>query len=65
MAKSLPGELVSRTCSVARVCEPPVTITGRAYVAFAIPPGSQVRQLKLFDSAGHVFAITTSVPLPK
>jgi hypothetical protein len=40
----------------------PVTITGRAYVAFAIPPGSQVRQLKLFDSAGHVFASTTSVP---
>jgi hypothetical protein len=43
----------------------PVTIAGRAYVAFAIPPGSQVRQLKLFDSAGHVLAITTSVPLPK
>jgi hypothetical protein len=43
----------------------PVTIAGRAYVAFAIPPGCQVRQLKLFDSAGHVFAITTSVPLPK
>ena len=40
----------------------PVTIAGRAYVAFAIPPGSQVRQLKLFDSAGHVFASTTSVP---
>jgi hypothetical protein len=43
----------------------PVTIAGRAYVAFAIPPGAQVRQLKLFDSAGQVFATTTSVPLPK
>ncbi len=41
----------------------PVTIAGRAYLAFAIPPGCQVRQLKLFDSAGHVFA-TASVPLP-
>jgi hypothetical protein len=43
----------------------PVTIAGRAYVAFAIPPGCQVLQLKLFDSAGHVFAVTTSVPWPK
>jgi hypothetical protein len=43
----------------------PVTIAGRAYVAFVIPPGCQVLQLKLFDSSGHVFAITTSVPLPK
>ena len=43
----------------------PVNIAGRAYVAFAIPPGCQVLQLKLFDSTGHVFAITTPVPLPK
>jgi len=40
----------------------PVIVAGRAYVAFAIPPGCQVRQLKLFDSAGHVFASTTKVP---
>jgi sigma-70-like protein len=37
----------------------------KSYVAFAIPPGGQVRQLKLFDSTGHVFAISTSVPLPR
>jgi hypothetical protein len=43
----------------------PVSIAGRTYVAFAIPPGCQVLQLKLFDSTGHVFAITTPVPLPK
>jgi hypothetical protein len=42
----------------------PVTVAGRTYVAFAIPPGCQVLQLKLFDSAGHMFATTTSVPLP-
>ena len=42
----------------------PVTIAGRAYVAFVIPPGCQVRQLKLFDSAAHVFAVATSVPSP-
>jgi hypothetical protein len=42
----------------------PVNIAGRAYVAFAVPPGCQVLQLKLFDSTGHVFAITTTVPLP-
>ena len=40
----------------------PVTVAGRAYVAFVIPPGCQVLQLKLFDAAGHVFAITTDVP---
>jgi hypothetical protein len=43
----------------------PVTIAGRSYVAFVIPPGCQVLQLKLFDSAGHVFAITSSMPLPQ
>ena len=37
-------------------------LRGWAYVAFVVPPGTQVRQLKLFDSAGHVFASTTSVP---
>jgi hypothetical protein len=42
----------------------PVNIASRAYVALAIPPGCRVRQLKLFDSTGHVFAISTSVPLP-
>jgi hypothetical protein len=72
MAKSLPGELVSRTVAKVEVAlsdgtippARPVRIAGRTYVAFAIPSGCQVRQLKLFDSAGHVFAITTSVPSP-
>jgi hypothetical protein len=40
----------------------PVNIAGRAYVAFVIPPGCQVLQLKLFDAAGHMFASTASVP---
>lgn len=40
----------------------PITIAGRAYIAFAVPPGSRVRQLKLFDSAGHMFGSTTTLP---
>jgi hypothetical protein len=42
----------------------PVIVAGRAYVAFAIPPGCRVLQLKLFDAAGHMFASTTKVPPP-
>jgi hypothetical protein len=40
----------------------PVTVQGRSYIAFVIPPGCRVLQLKLFDSAGHMFASTTAVP---
>ena len=43
----------------------PVTVAGRSYVAFVIPPGCQVLRLKLFDSAGHMFASTTTVPPAK
>ena len=43
----------------------PVNIAGRAYVAFAIPPGCRVLQVKLFDTAGHMFASTASVPPPR
>lgn len=43
----------------------PVTVAGRSYVAFVIPPGCQVLQVKLFDSAGHMFASTTDVPPAK
>ncbi len=37
----------------------PVTVAGRAYIAFAIPPGCQVYQVGLYDAAGHLFATTT------
>ncbi len=43
----------------------PVTVAGRSYVAFVIPPGCQVLRVNLFDSAGHMFASTTNVPPAK
>jgi hypothetical protein len=39
----------------------PTTIAGRAYVAFAIPPGCRVYLLGLYDAAGHMFASTTTL----
>jgi hypothetical protein len=43
----------------------PVTVAGRSYVAFVIPPGCRVLKLQLFDSAGHMFASTADVPPAK
>jgi hypothetical protein len=43
----------------------PVTVAGRSYVAFVIPPGCRVLRLNLLDSAGHMFASTTDVPPAK
>ncbi len=40
----------------------PVTVAGRAYIAFAIPPGCQVYLVGLYDAAGHLFATTTTPP---
>jgi hypothetical protein len=40
----------------------PVNLAGRAYLAFAIPPGCQVTRLSLFDSTGHMFASTAAPP---
>jgi hypothetical protein len=40
----------------------PTTIAGRAYIAFAIPPGCRVSLLGLYDAAGHMFASTTTLP---
>jgi len=35
---------------------------GRAYIAFAVPPGCQADLLSLYDAAGHLFASTTALP---
>ncbi len=43
----------------------PVNVAGRAYVAFAVPPGCQVTRMRLFDSTGRIFATTTKVPPPQ
>jgi hypothetical protein len=42
-----------------------VSVAGRRYIAFAVPPGSQVLSLSLYDSAGHMFASTTRLPPAK
>jgi hypothetical protein len=42
----------------------PVNVTGRAYVAFAVPPGCDVIRIRLADSAGHTFASTSLPPPP-
>jgi hypothetical protein len=42
-----------------------VNVAGRAYIAFAVPPGCQVLSLSLYDSAGHKFASTTRLPPAK
>ncbi len=40
----------------------PVNVAGRAYIAFAVPPGCRVYLLGLYDAAGHMFASTTTLP---
>ena len=40
----------------------PINVTGRSYVAFVPPPDCSVILLRLYDSAGHLFASTTAVP---
>jgi hypothetical protein len=40
----------------------PTNIAGRAYIAFAIPPGCRAYLLGLYDAAGHMFASTTTLP---
>jgi hypothetical protein len=39
----------------------PVRWTGRAYIAFAVPPGCRVSELSLYDAAGHLFATTATL----
>jgi hypothetical protein len=43
----------------------PVNVAGRVYVAFAVPPGCQATRMRLFDSAGRLFASTMGVSSPK
>ena len=40
----------------------PVSIAGRAYVAFVVPPGCDVVLLRLYDATGHIFFATANVP---
>jgi len=40
----------------------PVRWTGRAYIAFVVPPGCRPYLIRLYDSAGHMFASTTALP---
>jgi hypothetical protein len=42
----------------------PVTVAGRSYLAFAVPPGCRPYRLALFDAAGHRIAATTALPPP-
>jgi len=39
----------------------PVRWTGRAYIAFAVPPGCRVSELALYDAARHLFATTATL----
>jgi hypothetical protein len=43
----------------------PVNVAGRAYIAFVPPVGCAPYLLSLFDSAGHRFAISTTLPSAK
>jgi hypothetical protein len=43
----------------------PVSVAGRAYLAFAVPPGCRPYLLTLFDAAGHPFATSTAMPPAK
>jgi hypothetical protein len=40
----------------------PVSVTGRAYIAFVVPAGSRPYLLRLYDAAGHQIAVTTKLP---
>lgn len=42
----------------------PVTVSGRAYLAFAVPAGCRPYRLSLYDAAGHLIATSTAVPPP-
>jgi hypothetical protein len=47
-----------------RLAVTPVTVTGRTYLAFEVPPDYWVTRLSLADSAGRVFASITRMPPP-
>ena len=40
----------------------PVSVTGRAYVAFVVPPGCKVIRLRLTQAGGAVYAATSALP---
>ena len=40
----------------------PVRWTGRAYIAFVVPPGHRAHLIRLYDAGGHMFASTTALP---
>jgi len=40
----------------------PVRLTGRAYIAFVVPPGCQANLIRLYGADGHLFASTTALP---
>ena len=40
----------------------PVRWTGRAYIAFVVPPGCRAYLIRLYDADGHMFASTTALP---
>jgi hypothetical protein len=40
----------------------PVTVAGRAYIAFAVPAGCRPYLLILYDAAGHRIATSTALP---
>jgi hypothetical protein len=43
----------------------PIDLAGRKYTGFAIGHGSRLVRLTLYDTAGHAFATTTSIPAAK
>ena len=43
----------------------PVSVAGRAYVAFVVPPGCQVIRLSLTQAGGAVYATTSALPPAK
>ena len=40
----------------------PVSVAGRAYIAFVVPAGCRPYLLRLYDASGHLFASTTRLP---
>ena len=40
----------------------PVRWTGRAYIAFVVPPHYRAYLVRLYDAAGHLIAATTALP---
>ena len=43
----------------------PVSVAGRAYIAFAVPAGCRPYLLSLYDAAGHRIAASTALPAAK